>query len=116
MLAEFYQTLKSGGRLYGLFPTIFWDLEVASLDKTDWLTDGTIDLLHSSWNDKEWKDRQIYYTPLLLNRIFQEIGFKRLSFEIYLDDSASAMANLKNLYDVEDPDIYPWEILVRIEK
>lgn len=118
MLAEFYQVLKPGGRLYGFFPTIFWDLEVAYLDKSKahWLTDGTIDLLHSSWNDKEWKDCQIYYTPLRLNRIFTEIGFKRLSFEIDFNDSASARANQKNLYDIDDPDIYPWEFLVRLEK
>lgn len=118
MLAEFYQVLKPGGKLYGFFPTIFWDLEVAYLDKSKayWLTDGTIDLPHSAWHDKEWKDRQIYYTPLRLNRIFKEIGFKRLSFEIDIDDSATAMNNLKNIYDLDDPDIYPWEFLVRFEK
>ena len=85
MLAEFYQVLKPDGRLYGFFPTIFWELEVAYLDKSKarWLTDGTIDLSHSALYDEQWKDRQIYYTPLRLNQIFKEIGFKRLSFEIY---------------------------------
>lgn len=118
MIAEFYQVLKPGGKLYGFFPTIFWDLEVAYLNpsKAHWLTDGTIDLPHSAWNDQEWKDRQIYYTPLRLNRIFNEVGFKRLSFEIFFDDSEIATANLKKLVGIDDPDICIWKFLVRVEK
>lgn len=118
MISEFYHVLKPGGKLYGFFPTIFWDLEVAYLDKSKahWLTDGTIDLPDSARYDKKWNDRQIYYTPLRLNRIFKEVGFKRLSFEIHFDDSDMAMANMKKIYDLDDPDIYDWEILVRLEK
>jgi hypothetical protein len=118
MLKEFYKVLKPGGRLYGFFLTIFWDLEVAYLSqaKAHWLTDGTINLADSATYDRKWNDRQIFYTPLRLNRIFKEIGFKRLSFEVYLSDSPILVANMKETYDIDEPDIYPWEFLVRLEK
>ncbi|MBD2605294.1 class I SAM-dependent methyltransferase [Scytonema hofmannii FACHB-248] len=118
MLKEFYKVLKPGGRLYGFFLTIFWDLEVAYLSqaKAHWLTDGTINLADSALYDRKWSDRQIFYTPLRLNRIFKEIGFKRLSFEVYLSDSPILVANMKETYDIDEPDIYPWEFLVRLEK
>jgi SAM-dependent methyltransferase len=118
MLREFYEVLKPGGRLYGFFPTIFWDLEVAYLSqaKAHWLTDGTINLSDSAIYDRKWNDRQIFYTPLRLNRIFKETGFKRLSFEVYLSDSAISVANLKETYDIDEPDIFDWVFLVRFEK
>lgn len=118
MLGEFYKVLKPGGRLYGFFPTIFWDLEVAYLSqaKAHWLTDGTINLSDSAIYDRKWNDRQIFYTPLRLNRIFKEAGFKRLSFEVYLSDSAISVANLKETFEIDEPDIFDWVFLVRLEK
>ncbi|MFB2917124.1 MULTISPECIES: class I SAM-dependent methyltransferase [Aerosakkonema] len=116
MIGEFYKVLKPGGRLYGFFPTIFCDLEIAYLiqSKAHWLTDGQLDLARSARSDGMWS--QIYYTPLRLNRIFKEVGFKRLSFEVVFDDSDIATANLKEILEVDDPDIYNWEFLVRLEK
>lgn len=118
MIGEFYKALKPGGRLYGFFPTIYWDLEIAYLiqSKAYWLTEGLIHLPHSAAYDKTLQDRQIYYTPLRLNRIFKEAGFKRLSFEICFDDSDIACANLEKVYGIEDPDIYHWGFFVRFEK
>lgn len=118
MLREFYKILKPEGKLYGFFPTIFWDLEVAYLskEKAQWLTDGTINLPYSAWCDNKSNSRQIYYTPLRLNRIFKSAGFKQLSFEIYFGDSDISVANLKEFYDIDEPDIYNWDFLVRFEK
>jgi SAM-dependent methyltransferase len=120
MLGEFYKVLKPGGKLYGFFPTIFWDLEVTYLSrsKAHWLTDGTINLSDSAYYDKKYNDRQIFYTPLRLNRIFKEAGFKRLSFEVHFGDSDILVANLKNVdvESIDEPDIYSWQFLVRFEK
>lgn len=121
MLGEFYKVLKPGGKLYGFFPTIFWHLEVSYLSRSKayWLTDGTINLSDSAYYDKKYNDRQILYTPLRLNRIFKEAGFKRLSFEVHFGDSDILVANLKECDDedkIDEPDIYCWHFLVRFEK
>jgi SAM-dependent methyltransferase len=118
MLKEFYNVLKPRGKVYGFFPTIFEQLEIAYLHspKACWLTDGSINLPESAYYDRERNDRQIQYTPLRLNRIFKEAGFKKLSFEIYFHDSEILMDEIKELEGIDDPDICPWEFLVRLEK
>lgn len=120
MLSEFHKVLKPGGKLYGIFPTIFCYLEMAYLSqsKAHWLADGTVNLTDSAYYDKgiNNRNRQIYYTPLRLNRIFKEAGFKRLSFEIFFDDSDILVAKMQEIYNIHEPDIYGWEFLVRLEK
>lgn len=118
MLCEFYKVLKPGGKLYGFFPTIFCELEFAylSASKAHWLTDGSINLSNSAYYEKEDNDFQIFYTPLRLNRIFKEAGFKRLSFELDFADSDILAAHVKECYELDDPDIYYWHFLVRLEK
>ena len=118
MLREFYKVLKTGGKLSGFFPTIFWELEVAYLNqsKAHFLTDGTIDLVRSAYCAQETNDHQIFYTPLRLNRIFKEAGFKRHSFELHFGDSDILAADLKENCDLDDPDIYYLHLLVRLEK
>jgi SAM-dependent methyltransferase len=118
MIKEFYNALKPRGKVYGFFLTIFGDLEVAYLysPKACWLTDGSINLPDSAYYDRERNYRQILYTPLRLNQIFKEAGFKRLSFEVYFCDSNILMENFKNSEEIDDPDICRWEFLVRLEK
>ena len=118
MLKEFYNVLKPRGKVYGFFPIIFDSLELAYLysPKACWLTDGSMSLPESAYYDRERNDRQIHYTPLRLNRIFKEAGFKRLSFEVYFTDSDILMESLKQLEGIDDPDICLWEFLVRLEK
>jgi len=116
MIGEFYKALKPGGKLYGFFPTVFCGLEIAHLvkDRAYRLTDGTINLPYSSIYENKQNRYQIFYTPLRLNRIFKEAGFKRLSFEIYFCDSK--YFNTKEIYGYDDPDICIWEFLVKLEK
>ncbi len=120
MLSEFHKVLKPGGKLYGIFPTILCYLEMAYLSqsKAHWLEDGTVNLTDSAYYDKGLnnRNRQIYYTPLRLNRIFKEAGFKRLSFDIFFDDSDILVAKMQEIYNIHEPDIYGWEFLVRLEK
>ena len=117
MLQEFYKALKPSGKLCGFFPSIFWDLELAYLSKSHacWLTDGSINLAESAASIKGENYRQIYYTPLRLNRIFKEAGFKRHNWEIYFFDSPLLTTALKENED-EDPDICEWGFLVRYQK
>jgi SAM-dependent methyltransferase len=118
MLKEFYHVLKPGGKLYGYFPTIFCDLEIAYLSQANshWLTDGSINLVENAFYYKDINARQIFYTPLRLNRIFKEIGFKQLSFEVIFCDSDILVESSKETYEVDEPDVYQWEFLVRLEK
>jgi len=119
MIREFYQVLKPGGKLYGFFPTIYCDLEIAYLipSKSYLITEGIISLTDSAnYYQKNRCTRQIFYTPLRLNRIFQEAGFRRMNWEIFFGDSDVSAANYQQKMGIEDPDIYQWEFLVRLEK
>jgi SAM-dependent methyltransferase len=118
MLKEFFKVLKPGGKLYGFFPTVFCLLEIAHLypDKAHWITSGGINIPESASYPPDGKNGQIHYTPLRLNRIFKEVGFKRLSFEIYFGDSDILINALKEYGGIDDPDICMWEFLVRLEK
>ena len=119
MIREFYQVLKPGGKIYGFFPTIYCDLEIAYLDasKSRWLTDNIINLTDSAnYYHKNHYNHQILYTPLRLNRIFHEAGFQRLGFEIFFNDSDIAANNYREKLGISDLDIVHWQFLVRYEK
>ncbi len=119
MIREFYQVLKPGGKLYGLFPTIFCDLEIAYLipDKAYLITEGIVNINdNANYYQKTRNNRQIFYTTLRLNRIFQESGFKRINWEIFFGDSDFSATNYREKMQIDDPDIYQWEFLVRLEK
>jgi len=119
MIREFYQVLKPGGKIYGFFPTIYCDLEIAYLDpsKSHWITDSIINLTDSAnYYHKNRLTRQILYTPLRLNRIFQEAGFQRLGFEIFFNDSDLAANSYREKLEINDLDIVHWEFLVRYQK
>jgi SAM-dependent methyltransferase len=118
MIGEFCKVLKPGGKLYGFFSSIFWDLEVAYLTKSHahWLTDGSVNFPQSAAYINGSNQRQTFYTPLRLNRIFKEAGFHRLSFELDFFDSDILSAKLQEGEKLDDPDIYSWEFLVRYEK
>ena len=117
MIREFYKVLKPGGKLYGSFPSILADLELAYLNQSyaHWLTDGSINLPASA-REYGGNHREIYYTPLRLNRIFKEAGFKRLNFELFFGDSDILINQVKEKAGLDDPDLCYWEFLVRLEK
>lgn len=123
ILREFYKILKPGGKLYATFPSIFLDFEAAYLNKSfaHFLTDGSINLPTCTRYFQEENYSEIYYTPLRLNRILKEAGFKRQSFELFFADSDIFINQVKEgehkkSIDFEDPDIHYWEFLVRLEK
>jgi|GEM_PF-1001515 len=118
IIHEFSKVLKPGGKLYGFFPTIFCPLEIAHLSKPHayWVTQGLVNVPHNTLHGRDWHYSQIHYTPLRLNRIFKEVGFKRLNFEIYFLDSEILANVLKEDIEHDDPDIYLWDLLVRYEK
>jgi SAM-dependent methyltransferase len=118
IIHEFSQVLKPGGKLYGCFPTIFSPLEIAHLSQKHayWVTEGLVNVGHNKLHGRDWHYTQIHYTPLRLNRIFKETGFKRLNFEIYFFDSEVLANVLKEDIEHDDPDIFLWDLLVRYEK
>lgn len=118
MIREFGKVLKPGGKLYGYFQSIYCFLEIAYLSKNHahCITQGFIDLPHNIVWGIDWTASQIYYTPLLLNRIFKEAGFKRLALENYFLDSDILASIFKEDIGHDDPDIYEWTLLARYEK
>lgn len=118
MIREFAKVLKPGGKIYGYFPTTLCFLEIAyfSRNHAHCITEGYIDVYGNKVWDAEWRDAQIYYTPLRLNRIFKEAGLKRLSLEIDVLDSEPFVSMFKEMIGHDDPDIYLWQLLVRYEK
>jgi len=118
MIREFSKVLKPGGKLYGFFPTIYSFLDIAYLSKSHayWLAAGLINLPHSTLHGREWHYRQVNYTPLRLNQVFKEAGFKRLSLEIDFLDSDVLAPIFKEEIESDDPDIYCWHLLARYEK
>ena len=115
MIQEFGNALKPGGRIYGFFPTIFCGLEIEQLDPT-WSHRGFAYLPSSGFHERRQNYRQIFYTPLRLNRIFKEAGLKRKQFEVFFCDSEFLSKNAEKIYNIDDPDIYIWEFIVRYEK
>lgn len=119
MIHQCHRVLKRGGLLCGFFPTIHCALEFSFLDRrfAHWLTDGTIDLSKNSFYEVSQKTSQIFYSPLRLNQIFQEVGFHRKAFEIYFFDDEYFRMESERIYGLPpDSGLYVWEILAVLEK
>lgn len=119
MIQEFYRVLKPSGQLRGLFPSVYFVLEVAYLDTkfSHFITDGFINIAKSTFYEINNNQVQILYTPLRLKEIFEKAGFKRKSFEVYFLDNAYFLAENERIYNITpDSGLCVWEFMVTFLK
>lgn len=119
MLSECNRVLKSGGKLIGLFPSIFATYEMCHLEPScsQWLTDGTIDIEKNRFFEKTQNLPQIFYSPIRLRRIFIESRFNINSISLYFFDSEHALRETARIYGVSpDSGLAIWEFFIVAEK
>jgi ubiquinone/menaquinone biosynthesis C-methylase UbiE len=118
ILSECYRILKKSGNLIGFFPSVFCIYEISFLeDKFSHYKDDYINIYKNKFYEKNQKSSQIFYTPLRLNRIFKEAGFKREKFELYFCDSDYFIKENDRIYELgKSSDVCIWEFFVRLIK
>ncbi|WP_353573348.1 methyltransferase domain-containing protein [Candidatus Albibeggiatoa sp. nov. BB20] len=119
MIQEFYRVLKPAGKLKGLFPSVYFAVEIAYLDQrfSNLITDGSINIAKSTLYEPKNDQVQILYTPLRLKQIFEIAGFKRKMFEVYFLDNPHFLAENERIYHISpDSGLCVWEFMVTFIK
>jgi len=119
VIGHCYKVLKNSGRLIGVFPSIFSPLEQAYHNKkfSNWISDGTIDLVNSLFKEPKGDFVQSFYPPSLLKKIFESNRFKLNSLEIIFFDSYKMMQHSEYIYGIDSNNGLPvWEYLVEASK
>lgn len=110
ILLSCYDSLRPNGTLIGFFPTIFCALDIANIDKSEWLPH--IDVKNNSFYEEVQKIWQIFYTPLRLRLILKEAGFIVDKMEVFFCDSPYFLKHSKEYYNLNDTDIVIYELFV----
>ena len=118
VLSAVAAALKPGGRLIGIFPCIFAELEVSLLaEELGWFRNGLINLSRSTFHDPDHDTTQIFYTPLRLRAILHDAGFTSLQMNIHFCDTPYIRRLSRERYRLPDtPGLDIWELLVQAEK
>ena len=119
IIKECYRVIKRNGNLCGFFPTIFCAFEWAHLDNrySHFLTNNIINFVKNSLYETTQQCGQIFYTPLRLQQIFNETGFKRKTFEIYFFDNDYFKKENEKIYGLPpDSGLCVYEFFVLMEK
>ena len=105
MIQSFCQALKPGGRLMGIYPSIWALTDILTIyGRLDFETEG-IDLLRNSYFEKQQQVEQIFYSPLRLRQIMLAAGFEVARFEIFFCDTPAIARASKQYYpELCDPD------------
>ncbi len=115
ILRSCYRSLKTGGVLIGLFPTIFAAVDIAYLEPSRQRLE-CVDLERSALYETQQNLWQIFYTPLRLRQIIKEAGYHLDKTEIFFCDSPYFLEHSKQYYGLEDPDNVVYELLVVAQK
>ena len=122
ILKACFDSLKPGGVLIGLFPTIFVPLDIYSTSANelwmDWFKDN-VDLKSQAEHDPVQGDTQIFYTPLKLRYVLKEAGFevdRKDSMSTYFFDTSFLLKQAKDMYGIDDPDVPIYENFVVARK
>lgn len=118
ILTACYDALKPDGTLIGYFPTIFWPLDIAHLlqgeQKSAFI--DRVDVANSTFHESQQDCYQIFYTPLRIRQLFKSCGFEIKKLEIVFFDSPSAIEETNQVYQVSDPDLVAYEMLIVAHK
>ena len=122
-LEEIYRTLKLGGQLIAIFPTVFCACELVYMrlnghqELSKWREKNWINLENSSFYDSEQGIWKTGYTPNQLNSILKKIGFKRERMEIYFFDNDYFVEQAEIVHGIpKDGDSCIWELLAILRK
>jgi len=76
-----------------------------------------LDIASNSFYESTQNLRQIFYTPIRLKTIFEEIGFIRRNFEFYFFDNDYFEKENERIYGLpQDSGLCIWEIFTVLEK
>ena len=119
ILKSCLKALKPGGSLIGFFPTVFCALDFAITSKLpEWKSylQNNVDLETQSEHEEPQNVRQTFYSPLLLNQILKEAGFKDRKMGVYFFDSAFFHRQSQALYGITDTDLTVYEFFVTAKR
>jgi len=114
MVNSCFNALKPGGNFIGLFPTVMCLMEIESIERR-YNRLKRMFLLNKPRQDiieTTESGNQLFYSPLLLRRIFFEAHFCITEFEIFFFDSDEAKAQAKKHYVIVDEDILVYEFFI----
>lgn len=115
ILSECYRVLKKNGVLHGIFPSIMSSLDqsINCLKLRHWQHDGTIDINQSLFHEKKQNVKQLFYTPLTLRKMLNDLLFKIDKFEIIFLDTDLLLDESEKIYNIEKTlDLPVWELLI----
>ena len=113
MLGRISAGLRSGGRLIGLFPTIFTDIDLLSLGHDN---QPVIDVRRNLIFESVQGVWQLAYSPLRLRLILKEAGLQLSDMRIVFLDSEEFLKQGREYYGIVDPDLPIWQLLVEARK
>jgi SAM-dependent methyltransferase len=113
MIRRIHAALRPGGRLIGLFPTVFTDVDLLSLGHDN---QPVIDVRRNLIFESAQGVWQLAYSPLRLRLILREAGFELTQMRIVFLESKAFMAQAEAQYGITDPDLPIWELLVEARR
>lgn len=113
MIKRIAAALKKGGRLIGLFPTVFTDMDLLSLGHDN---QPVIDVRRNLIFESTQGVWQLAYSPLRLRLILREAGLEISEMRIVFLESEEFMEQAREHYGITDPDLPLWELLVEAHK
>jgi SAM-dependent methyltransferase len=116
MISSVYNSLKHGGHLIGLFPTIFATIDIAQCEPNERWRERLYDIRTSRYYEETQQQSQIFYTPLRLRRILGEAGFEDLRIELFFCDSERLLRESSRIYRLDGADLALYEFLIKARK
>jgi len=112
MIRSFYDTLKPGGSLIGLFPTVLATVDIAYIEGAPSERIQQADLANSAFFENDQDLWQIFYTPLRLRQMVKEAGFENLIMALEFFDSDEMLDHAGEYYGIDDRNLPVYELLV----
>lgn len=111
LVEKIFASLRPGGVLIGLFPTILATIDIAWIEGTPSERIHQVDLSRSAFYERQQQLWQIFYTPLRLRRLLLSVGFEKLKMEIMFLDSEYFKEHTKEYYGISEPEVFIYELL-----
>lgn len=114
MLQNISETLKTGGHLIGIFPTVHCPYEIGSM-ATHTMWDELVNLKTNTFYEETTGIRKTFYPPLTLRKNLLNVGLTIKSMEIVFFDSEHSLQKNQALYGLP-ADLCIYKLFVVAEK